>query len=114
MTRDIGYLWWGNIPMYTREEFQVFFEAIHWDRLSWLVYDHAAYLCYLVFALKQPLVHTNTWLEKPHCVREVEGVPLLWRPRGSCKSEDTLLSFHHDHYHALPEFQGKRSEGEAA
>lgn len=95
---SVAYLWWGNIPMYTREHFYDFYSSIDTKHLNWLVFDHVAYLCFLAVVKRRPVVHTGRWLESPQCVHRVQGVPLLWVPHRACVNNRTLLTYHHDRF----------------
>ena len=40
------YAWWLDAPIYERDDFERFFAAFQWRRLSYYVFDHFAYLCW--------------------------------------------------------------------
>jgi len=40
------YYWWLDAPLYDRQDFLDFYEAIEWKRLSSHVFDHFAFLCW--------------------------------------------------------------------
>lgn len=93
----VAYLWWGNLPMYTRDHFYEFYRSINTTHLNYFVFDHASYLCYLAVVKGQRVVHTDTFLEEGvHCTTSVDGVPLLWVYHRACVNNQTLLTFHHD------------------
>ena len=42
------FYWWVHAPLYKRTDYDRFYSAIRWDKLSIYAFDHLAYLCWKV------------------------------------------------------------------
>ena len=42
------FYWWVDAPLYERTDYDRFYSAIRWDKLSIYAFDHLAYLCWKV------------------------------------------------------------------
>ena len=81
--RHAAYMWWGEAPIYLRQDFDDFYQRVDWGALRNQhnrVLDHISYLCYQYHVHGWRLVHANSWLERPHCLTHVEHHRLIWRP----------------------------------
>ena len=41
-----SYGWFNDAPVFSRDDYEDFFQRLRWDRLSWFAYHQEAYICY--------------------------------------------------------------------
>ena len=94
--------WWSDAPVYERADYGDFWGRLRWERLSWYVFEHEAYMCYKVAVARWGVISTREQLEKRGAAAQRAQVPpseysFLWsRDVPSLADGPRLLRFHLD------------------
>ena len=95
--------WWSDAPIFSRDDFEDFFGRLRWERLSWYVYDHEAYMCYKRAARGWTVRESSRQLENADSAvqaLEVGNHTFLWS-RDRVNASSRLLRFHLDRRHVI-------------
>ena len=95
---SLFYLWWQDAPIYERADFYDFYDHFDWRRLSFLVYDYAAYMCFKVQRQGGwAVLNTTRWAPARGLVRSsgLEFASIALQDRISATGEYQFLSSAH-------------------